>query len=87
MKRIIDYWRKSIKQNRENQAYSDACHKIQIRDYVTSEGKIVIALVVDNIFIKRILPENLNQSQQDLQNIRAEYIKKNLINSLKYGNN
>lgn len=76
MKRIIDYWRKSIKQSREKQAKDEAFRKIQIRDYVTSEGKIVIALVVDNIFIKRILPENLNQSQQDLQNIRAEYIKK-----------
>lgn len=76
MKRIIDYWRKSIKQNREKQAKDEAFRKIQIRDYTTSEGTTVIALLVDGIFIKRILPENLDISQRDLQNIRAEYIKK-----------
>ncbi len=81
MKRIIDYWRKSIKQNQKNQANIDACRKIQIRDYITSEGKIVIALMVDNIFVKRILPENLGQSQHDLQCIRTEYVNK-ILNSL-----
>lgn len=76
MKRIIDYWKNSMKQNQEKQAKDDAARKIQIKDYVSSEGKTVIALIVDGIFIKRILPENLEQSQRDLQDIRHEYIRK-----------
>lgn len=76
MKRIINYWKNSMKQNQEKQAKDDAARKIQIKDYVSSEGKTVIALIVDGIFIKRILPENLEQSQRDLQDIRNEYIRK-----------
>ena len=76
MKRIINYWKNSMKQNQEKQAKDDAARKIQIKDYVSSEGKTVIALIVDGIFIKRILPENLEQSQRDLQDIRCEYIRK-----------
>lgn len=76
MKRIINYWKNSMKQNQEKQAKDDATRKIQIKDYVSSEGKTVIALIVDGIFIKRILPENLEQSQRDLQDIRNEYMRK-----------
>lgn len=76
MKRIINYWKNSMKQNQEKQAKDDAARKIQIKDYVSSEGKTVIALIVDGIFVKRILPENLEQSQRDLQDIRYEYIRK-----------
>ena len=76
MKRIINYWKNSMKQNQEKQAKDDAARKIQIKDYVSSEGKTVIALIVDGIFIKRILPENLEQSQRDLQDIRNEYMRK-----------
>ncbi len=78
MKRIFDYWRKSLKQNQEKQAQDDAACKIQIRDYVSSEGKTIIALLVDGIFVKRIIPEDLNQSEIDLQSIRVEYINKTL---------
>ena len=76
MQRIINYWKNSMKQNQEKQAKDDAARKIQIKDYVSSEGKTVIALIVDGIFIKRMLPENLEQSQMDLQDIRNEYIRK-----------
>ena len=76
MKRIINYLKNYMKQNQEKQAKDDAARKIQIKDYVSSEGKTVIALIVDGIFIKRILPENLEQSQRDLQDIRNEYIRK-----------
>lgn len=73
IKNPISAW---LNESQQKTLEAEAKSRIRISDYTDSEGNIFTALLVDNIFVKRVTKDNIQATEKQLKELRTEYINK-----------